>query len=441
MKSTAMKAMASVLVLTTVLTACSKEEPAAQKNDAPQEPVTIRMMRYQGGYDKSEFEKYVSEPMKKKYPHITFEYDVMPQNTTLQDLIVSDRAPDIFLTGVRGLSDLLAVDFPLDVRDMSKKHNLDWNVYESTAQSMVKAYGSNGEMYAVPMWLNYYVTFYNKDIFDRFGIAYPKDNMTWEEMYDLAKTLTRLDGGIQYKGLQPGQVSLMGSGLALPYFEPNSDKVNLVTDSWARVFKLAKDFYTIPGNEPVPNLGSIFPNFITDKNIAMLPSYGSSMTRLADPQFNAGVNWDIVSYPSYSEKRGFSAETDGNVLVINKTSKVLDQAFKAAQAMSTDPEMQLDLAKRAATLPVLKLEQTQQVFGQAFPMLKEKNLKAIFAVKMLDTHPYNQYDSLARGPIMNRNFQTYLSKNEDQNTVLRRIQEEVTKAVEAAKLDKQNKKQ
>ncbi|MDF2722817.1 MAG: family 1 extracellular solute-binding protein [Paenibacillus sp.] len=441
MKITVMKSLASAVALTSALTACSKDEPAAQKIDpSSQEPVTIRMMRYQGGYDKAEFDKYVGEPMKKKYPYMTFDYDVMPNNTTLPDLIVSDRSPDIFLTGIRGLSDLLNVDFPLDVRELSKKHNLNWSAYETTTENMVKAYGSKGELYAVPMWLNYYVTFYNKDIFNNFGVPYPKDNMTWEEMYELTKRLTRNEGGVQYKGMQPGQVGLMASGLALPFFEPNSDKANLLTDGWARVFKLAKDFYTIPGNGPVANLGSIAPNFINDKNIAMLPSYGSSMGRMADPQFNAGLNWDIASYPSYSEKKGYSAEIDGNVLVINKTSKVLDQAFKAAQAMSTDSEMQLDLSRRAATLPVAKLEQTQQVFGQAFPMLKEKNLKAIFSVKTLDAHPFNPYDSIARGPAMNRNFQTYINSNEDPNTVLRRIQEEVNKAVEAAKQEGQSKK-
>ncbi|MCC2686730.1 MAG: hypothetical protein K0R75_3629, partial [Paenibacillaceae bacterium] len=85
-----------------------------------------------------------------------------------------------------------------------------------------------------------------------------------------------------------------------------------------------------------------------------------------------------------------------------------------------------------ATLPVIKLQQTQQVFGQAFPVLKEKNLKAIFSVKLLDTHPFNPNDVLIR-PIINKHFKTYLSSNEDPVTVLRKIQEEATQAVEAAK--------
>jgi multiple sugar transport system substrate-binding protein len=438
MRKSGFIAMAAVLAAVSILAACGNgngdQQPAAQMKETTsmQQPVTIHMMRYQGGYDKTEFEKYVSGHLKQKFPNVTVEYDVMPAKTTVQDLIATDRAPDIFLTGVRGLADLQQVDYPLNVTDMAKKHNLDWNAFESSAVSMIKSYGPKGELFALPLWLNYYVTFYNKEIFDRFGVSYPKDNMTWDEMYNLAKAVTRVDGSAQYKGIQPGQVILMGGGLALPYFEKNSDKVNMVTDGWVKTFKLAKDFYTIPGNDPAPNLGSIAPNFVADKNIAMLPSFGSSMTRMADADLNQGLNWDIASYPSFSEKKGYSNETDGNVLVINKTSKVLEQAFLIAKEMSTDTELQLDLAKRAATLPVMKLQKTQQVFGQAFPVLKEKNLKAIFSVKLLDTHPFNPNDVLIR-PIINKHFKTYLSSNEDPVTVLRKIQEEATQAVEAAK--------
>jgi ABC-type glycerol-3-phosphate transport system substrate-binding protein len=156
------------------------------------------------------------------------------------------------------------------------------------------------------------------------------------------------------------------------------------------------------------------------------------MARMADGDMNQGLNWDIASYPSFSEKKGYSNETDGNVLVINKTSKALEQAFLVAKTMSTDPEMQLDLAKRAATLPVMKLQQTQEVFGQAFPTLKQKNLKAIFSVKLLESHPFNPNDALIR-PIINKHFKTYLTSNEDPVTVLRKIQDEATQAVEAAK--------
>lgn len=42
--------------------------------------------------------------------------------------------------------------------------------------------------------------FYNKDLFDKFGIDYPTDNMTWDEMYELSKNMTRSDGDIQYYG-------------------------------------------------------------------------------------------------------------------------------------------------------------------------------------------------------------------------------------------------
>jgi hypothetical protein len=49
-------------------------------------------------------------------------------------------------------ADLQQVDYPLNVTDMAKKHNLDWNAYEASAVSMIKTYGpKRGTIRAAPM--------------------------------------------------------------------------------------------------------------------------------------------------------------------------------------------------------------------------------------------------------------------------------------------------
>lgn len=53
---------------------------------------------------------------------------------------------------------------------------------------------SNDELYMLPGQNNIQVLFYNKDLFDRFGVAYPRDGMTWGEMLDLSSRITRKEG-------------------------------------------------------------------------------------------------------------------------------------------------------------------------------------------------------------------------------------------------------
>ena len=49
-----------------------------------------------------------------------------------------------------------------------------------------------------------YGLFYNKEVFDLFGVPYPTDNMTWDDIIDLAKKTTGTRDGNQYVGLEFG---------------------------------------------------------------------------------------------------------------------------------------------------------------------------------------------------------------------------------------------
>jgi multiple sugar transport system substrate-binding protein len=400
--------------------------------DKPHEPVTLSVFGYNGSYDEDDFDMYFADPVKKKFPYMDVKYIKSPAVAKIQELLTAGEFPDIVLGGGRSVSDLLDAGIPVDLRGLAKKNNLDWNAYEPAAMDVVKMHSRNGEMFGLPIWLNYYVTFYNKDIFDHFGVSYPKDNMTWDDMAALAVKLTRLDNGIQYKGLWPGNISLMARGMSLDYFEPNSNKVKVATDAWSKLFDFGKKIYTIEGNLPGDaNLGNLDDNFVKDKNVALLPTYGSDITRLANPNQNNGLNWDMVTYPSFPESKGMSAEADANLLVVSSTSKHQDDAFQVVKYMSTDPTQQLDLARRAGTLPVIQSKQTQEVFGEAFPLMKTKNTKAVFSVKLRNNHPFNKYENVVRRTV-DQTFTKWLTTNDDRNSVLRTIEEQANKAVEAA---------
>jgi multiple sugar transport system substrate-binding protein len=60
---------------------------------------------------------------------------------------------------------------------------------------------ANGGLYALPVAMQPSPLIYNKDIFYKFGIAYPKGGITWNETYELSNILTRSDGGVDYRGL------------------------------------------------------------------------------------------------------------------------------------------------------------------------------------------------------------------------------------------------
>lgn len=58
----------------------------------------------------------------------------------------------------------------------------------------------DGKLYELPFRNDFWVIFYNKDLFDAKGVAYPSNDMTWEEYDALARELTDTSFGSQVYG-------------------------------------------------------------------------------------------------------------------------------------------------------------------------------------------------------------------------------------------------
>lgn len=93
----------------------------------------------------------------------------------------------------------------------------------------------DGKLYELPFRNDIWVLYYNKDVFDAAGVAYPTNDMTWEEYDALARSLTDTTPGsevygahyhtwrstIQLDGILDGQNSITGGNydFTKPYYE------------------------------------------------------------------------------------------------------------------------------------------------------------------------------------------------------------------------------
>ena len=57
-------------------------------------------------------------------------------------------------------------------------------------------YAVDGVQYAIPFRSDFWVLFYNKDLFDAAGVELPTNDMTWDQYAELAKKLTDKDKGV-----------------------------------------------------------------------------------------------------------------------------------------------------------------------------------------------------------------------------------------------------
>ena len=99
----------------------------------------------------------------------------------------------------------------------------DANVTEDKYYDGVwKLYSSGGKQYALPKDHDTIALLYNKAIFDKYGVEYPTDSWTWEDMYEAAKKITEGSNGEVY-------------GMAMDTSNNQDGWYNLVYDYGAQV--------------------------------------------------------------------------------------------------------------------------------------------------------------------------------------------------------------
>lgn len=80
----------------------------------------------------------------------------------------------------------------VSMKDMIEADGYDMSKYAGMDACYVSM--TDGEQYALPFRADYWVMFYNKDIFDQAGIAYPTNDWTWDEYAAIAREITEKTG-------------------------------------------------------------------------------------------------------------------------------------------------------------------------------------------------------------------------------------------------------
>lgn len=103
--------------------------------------------------------------------------------------------PDVFWMHSNEATKYMSNDILLDLTDkVAASEKLEMDKFPSDIKEM---YQYDGKTYAVPKDIDTIALWYNKDMFDEAGIAYPDDTWTWDDLYDAAVKLTK-DDGSQY---------------------------------------------------------------------------------------------------------------------------------------------------------------------------------------------------------------------------------------------------
>lgn len=367
------------------------------------------------------YEKRIEEPIRSKYPHITLER--IPRGPKLPELLASGNPPDIIFDGLTNIVPTLELDVPLSLDELAKRSKFDLSKLEPTVLKEIRSYSKTGELLAWPQQTYLWGLHYNKDIFDLFGVPYPKEGITWEETMELAPRLSRENGGVLYRGITPGSAhNRTSTQLSAPYADPHTEK-SLVGShpSWRKLFQLYKDMYSIPGNYPA---GSTYNDsgkaFNVEKRLAMYPN----LLSLPDP--SKGINMGVTTFPFFKDKPWAGPSGFMEVMIISKTSKNPEAAFQAVAHLTSD-EVQIANAKLGMIPVVTNVEVHKSLFANE-PLAKGIDFTPFFKLKPAESYAKTIYDAAGSKAVI-KYLQEYINGTLDLNTALNRADEETNKGI------------
>ncbi|RKN84883.1 ABC transporter substrate-binding protein [Paenibacillus ginsengarvi] len=425
----------AVAVASTMLAACGgktasdKPSEAGQTAAPKQDPIDLVFYDAGGDWPAERFEREFGGPIKAKFPYVTPKFVPYTNGSKMQDMITAGETPDIVFAST-GLVSARFLQFELqeDITPLVQKYKYDLTKLEPVVVEQMKQLAGGSGMYGMPIFLSPATNYYNKDLFDKFGVAYPKDVNTWDDLYDMSKKLTRSDGGVTYRGLFVSAQHLIRlNQFSLKTLDTTTNKASFSDEKWKTFFDNATRFFTIPGYDMNANLTNVTNQrnaFIKDRNVAMWLPVSTQHTA----EELAGMNWDIASFPSFAGQPGVGPQPYPNALWLAKTSKHKDQAFQVMAYLASE-EFQTPGVKRGEFLSALKSDTLRKAFGQDAAMYKGKNIKAMLPEKFAPGTPIGKYNSVSEGNLLTA-FNNIILGKKDTNTALREAEEASNKKVQ-----------
>ncbi len=193
----------------------------------------------------------------------------------------------------------------------------------------------DGKLYELPFRNDFWVLFYNKDIFDNAGVDYPTNDMTWDEYDELARKVTDTTFGSQVygahyhtwrstiglMGVLDGQHSILDGEYSFmkPYYEmvlaEEADGVcRTYSDLTTEGLHYSAAFSN--GDTAMMNMGSWY--------------IATMIASLASGEYDSSVcgNWGIVKYPHAEGVEPGSTLGTITGLAVTSATDVPDEAWK-----------------------------------------------------------------------------------------------------------------
>ncbi|MFI6875281.1 ABC transporter substrate-binding protein [Streptomyces sp. NPDC050400] len=368
------------------------------KYDEPFEVCDDELFVFMANYKPFEnpgfFDKVIGDKMRAAFPGLKIKTVAWDYPVRYEDLDKAGVVPDIIIEDPRR-----RVDRDLEprgwVRDLTADlatAGIDVGSLNPATVELVRA-RSDGGLYGVPLFVDDFVLFHNKKIFDMKGLRPPTNGVTYDEAFRLAKKLTFEQDLVAYKGyLQHPDLYLEFNQLGLYPFVPGSSenpapediRVNITSEGWQRLGTNLERFLLHPHN-----IFTTVDDYLLTGHVAMavdslwkLPAYALSPLYLQEDdaeewrELAKGVQLGVTSVPvlGSGDTSGYQPNTIAAFLPPQSTKKA--EALQVLKWLVSQ-EAQVELSRHAIK-PALRSGAVEAAFGKAIPELAGVDTSGVF---------------------------------------------------------------
>lgn len=245
------------------------------------------------------------------------------------DLLAGGNTDVIETLGPRDYLSRVDAGFFMPLNDVLAKKNVNvkgiWGKYIQTE--------SDGKFYSLPYKQEIFAVFYNKSLFDKYGVAYPKAPWTWKDYEATAAELTKKSAGKAYGSFMQFDTPYLFIRAAqkkVPFYKADGTS-NFDDPAFAEDLKwyksLADQSKIQMGVKALKAKNVSWDYYATQSNLGMFLQ-GNWYTRLLNSQSDYPKDWKygIVATPSGTDASGKNNFTSMGYLSINKNAAHVNAA-------------------------------------------------------------------------------------------------------------------
>ena len=265
------------------------------------------------------------EAFEASHPGITIEYvDVASQDYAVKTttMLEGGDTSDVFM--------IKEIDNLINWQAQGFAAPLDTTGYDMSGfVGTEKNYAVDGVQYAIPFRSDFWVLFYNKDLFEAAGVDLPTNDMTWDQYAELAKKLTDKEKGI-YGTHYHTWLSAVANWAVC-------DGVNTLADGnyddllyFYKLYQDLEDYGACMSFADLKASGLHYSGAFANGNIAMMPMgywYVSTLIQKINDG-ECSFNWGITAVPHAEGVAAGSSFGNLTGAMINAKSEKKDLAWE-----------------------------------------------------------------------------------------------------------------